>query len=208
MNIVITCALPVEFNEARNQFGLKEITTKKDSPRIGIKDNITIICTGIGKLNTVISLFKYLADNKPGIVIDSGTCGSLCSEIKISDIVVSNNCRDYFNINNPNKLYSYKKETIESLIPSIIVSDYIMASLEESIISDNFKRVLLDKGASLVSWETSSVFAVCDNLGIPYVSIRGVTDMCNGNTYRDFKLNKHEVCKKLYNSVKTICISI
>lgn len=208
MNILITCALPVEFNVARNQLGLRETTNRKDRPRIGIRKNISLIYTGIGKINTAISLYEYLKVSSPHLVIDSGTCGSLRSDIKIGDIIVSNRCLNYFNINNSDKLYSSKKEGIEPILPSIRVDDYIIASIEDSITTDDFKTKLVGNDASVVSWETSSVFAVCDKIGIPCISIRGVTDMCDGYTYKDFKLNKVEVCKKLYNFVKTHCMSI
>lgn len=208
MNILITCPLPLEFNVARNQLGLKEVTAKKDKPRVAKKENITLVCTGIGKINTLLHLYEYLTLNHPDLVIETGTCGSVNPKIGINHIISSYKCMDFFNIGSLNVHYVENKERIESMLEPILLSEYVIASMEKSVVSKEDSYKIADSGADIVTWETSSVFAICNKLNIPVVAIRGVTDMCNNNTFKDFKLNRVEVCKKLYNSVKTLCMSI
>ncbi len=208
MKIVITCALPLEFNEARNQLGLKEITTKSDSPRIALSGGIHLVYTGIGKANTTINLFDYLKAVKPDLVIDSGTCGSLTDNIIPLDIVVSTASIEFYSYNLRGRSFLGDKPIIKALLSEIEISDHLVASIEDSVVSQEHKKKLLDNGASIVTWETSTIFCLCAKFDIPFVSIRGVTDSCNESTHMDFKKNRVEVCKILYNSVKKLCKGI
>lgn len=209
MRILLTCALPTEFNEARNQLSLREITSKKDRPRIAISDNITLLCTGIGKINTLVSLLSYLVENTPDIVIDTGTCGSLVPDISVMDIIISIESIDFYS-----QLFmgeSVKMDNIEeikNILPGINIGSEVVASIESSITNSQERDELSKTGASIVTWETSSVFSFCSKLKIPFLSIRGVTDSCNENTFIEFKAIKVVLCKKLYNSVKMICMGI
>ncbi len=202
MKIVITCSLPSEFNEARNQLGLKEKTLKKDCPRIAQLGDLTLVFTGIGKTNSVLNLLPYLMNFTPELIIDSGTCGSLKDEINPYDIVISSKSIEYYGVDN-------QGETIISENNfSIAKTDNIVASLEQSVTDPDIVKKLQLSGASIVTWETSSIFKIGKKLSVPVVSIRGVTDNCNQDTFADFKKNRVEVCKKLYNSIKTVCIGI
>lgn len=207
MKIVLSCALSTEFNEARNQLSLKEITTKKDLPRIAEKGDLALIYTGIGKVNTVLNLSSYLVKNRPDLVIDTGTCGSLTDNLKPLEIIYSYKAFEYYDIDNRGRLYDNVPRALE-LLPSYYINTNILATVEKSITSEKDRKRLHDGGAVAVTWETSAVFALCEKFNIPAISIRGVTDSCNEDTFKDFKLNGVNVCKKLYNSVKTFVISI
>lgn len=208
MKIIITCALLLEFNEARNQLGLKEITEKSDIPRIAVNGDIHLVYSGIGKVNTVVNLFGYLKNIKPDLVVDSGTCGSLIETLVPLDIVVSTESIEFFSYNLRGHNFSCNKSGIRDIIPGIVIDDYIVASIEDSVITPEHKKKLLDNGTSVVTWETSAIFSLCNKLQVPFVSIRGVTDSCNEHTHQDFKINRKELCKKIYNSIKMLCKGI
>lgn len=211
MNVLISCALPSEFNEARNQIGLKEITTKKDRPRIAHSKKITLICTGIGKINSLISLQSVISrlENPPDIIIDTGTCGALDEEHSIFDIVTTAKAIDFYNVEVIGSPYiNNQLEKLNLLLPELTIGNEIIGSIETSIVLKSDKNKLLDNEVNIVTWETSSVFALAKKLDIPFFSIRVVTDKCDENTFRDFKANCSTGCKKLYNHVKNICKGI
>ncbi|MGL1894342.1 MAG: hypothetical protein OCD02_22110 [Spirochaetaceae bacterium] len=209
MKIVITCALPVEFNEARNQLGLIEKTTKKEIPRIAARGGLILIYTGIGKNSTILNLYPLIIKENPDLIIDTGTCGSLTGDIPINSIVISNSSIEFFNIDNPNNnTIIGDTYSVKTYIPNIDISELVVASIEKSINSESDVNKLKEKGASIVTWETYSVFSLCKKLDINFVSVRAVTDCCNHSTLMDFKRNKVESCKKLYISVKKLCNGI
>lgn len=207
MRIVLTCALSTEFNEARNQLGLKEFTSKKDLPRIASKGELSLVYTGIGKVNTILNLSDYLISTRPGLVIDTGTCGSLTDALKPLDILYSYKSLEYYDIEKRGKLIN-NIELVTPILPAYYLNKNTVATIEKSICSTTDREKLHGSGAVAVTWETSAVFALCERLSIPALSIRGVTDSCNVDTFKDFKTNGVKVCKKLYNSVKTFIISI
>ncbi len=209
MKILICCALPLEFNEARNQLKLKELTTKKDLPRIASSGNIDLLCTGPGKVNSSVNLYSYLLNNNPDLVIDTGTCGSLSEKIKTMEIVVSGNAIEFFSPEiTGSKIVNNCLEDVKKILPKIIFDDITIATLEDKVNNINIVNKLIKQETSVVTWETSSIFYVCSKLKIPFISIRGVTDSCNENTDIDFKANRIVLCKKLYNYVKNLCIGI
>ncbi|QEN03761.1 hypothetical protein EW093_03280 [Thiospirochaeta perfilievii] len=208
MEIVITCALPFEFNSAKNELGLREETLKGDLPRVAKKDHVTLIYTGLGKVNTLINLYENLLNLKDLVVIDTGTCGSLNNKLHPLDIVTINRSLEFYNYETVGKKYSIKKEGLLTIFNNLEFDDYINASIEDSVSDPKKRNLLVDRGCSVVSWETSSVFEVCNKLKIPCFSKRVITDNCDENTFKDFKNNKSEACKKLYISVKKLCKGI
>lgn len=210
-NILITCPLPLEFNEARNQLGLKEITTKKEHPRIAKGKGIILILSGIGKINSIISVNDILKklENKPDIVIDTGTCGAISKDIKIFDLVTSITAIDYYNIDMKGLLIkNCNIELLNDIIPKLNIGRRVVSSIENSINKEEMRDKLYKKGSDIVTWETSAIFSLCKKENIPFVSIRVVSDNCNQDTYEDFKVNALEGCKKLYNYIKNICSGI
>ncbi|OQY40064.1 MAG: hypothetical protein B6229_02645 [Spirochaetaceae bacterium 4572_7] len=199
---MITCALALEFNEARNQLGLEEITTKKDIPRIAQNRNITLVYTGIGKINSSIHLSKILTQSSFDLVIDSGTCGSLKENIKPFDIVISKKTIDFYNLKQRGTEFNSNYKG------NILSNDTTVGSIESSITTSNSVDMLKNMGVDIVTWESAAIFAVSKNFNTEVISIRGVTDSCNGNTISDFKQNRVKVCKKLYNRIKTFCNSV
>lgn len=207
MKIVLTCALSTEFNEARNQLELREITEKKDLPRIAKKDDLFLVYTGIGKVNTILNLSDFLNKCKPDLVIDTGTCGSLTDNLKPLEVLYSYKSVEFYDIDKRGRLYDNVAKALK-ILPSYFVNKNIIATVEKSISEESDRNHLHNSGAVAVTWETSAVFALCEKLNIPAISIRGVTDSCNADTFKDFKLNGVQVCKKLYSSVKTFVMSV
>lgn len=206
MNIVITTALPPEFNAARNALGLEEYTKKGELPRIAERGNISLILTSMGRDNAYKYLSNLLEKRRVDLVIDTGTCGSLIDDIDIGDIVFSQKVLTF----DSSLQYEDVIESSEPLVNELIGSRKVgcVSSVDKSITATEDRILLRDSGADIVTWETAGVFSAAKKHSIPFFSIRGVTDRCNGETFMDFKKNRVEVCKKLYNSVKILCKGI
>lgn len=208
MKIVIVTALPPEFNVARNELGLKEITNKKDRPRIAEGRDITLVLTGMGRDMAYDNLKVVLENREAHIIIDSGTCGSLVDYLNIGDIVYS---REILDISESLEVQGRVKNIespIENIIENFTGREFVLASVDKNITEEGQRESLKQLGAQVVAWETIGIMNIAKEYGTPALSIRGVTDSCNGETYKDFRGNSLEVCKKLYNSVKILCKGI
>ncbi|MBN2616786.1 MAG: hypothetical protein JXR64_00595 [Spirochaetales bacterium] len=208
MNILITCSLQFEFNEARNQLNLTEITSKKDIPRIAKKENITLLYTGIGKINAMSSLFEHLSKNSYDLVIDTGLAGSLNEKIEVKSIVICNQAIDFFADGYINQKVKFSEEFLKDLYSSIKITNYIVGSIETTVKNGYVKEQLIESEVDIVTWETSSIFKVCNQFNTNCLSIRAISDCCDENTEVSFKENKVELCKILYNYLKILCKSV
>lgn len=205
MKILITCGLKSEYNEARNNLSLRETTIGKTFPRISEGKGLILVWTGIGKVNTAITLLRYIDSFKPDLIIDSGTCGSVSQLYNIKDIVISLESQEFFSISSPNETYSnLTLEEFNYLLNLKVTKTSKIASIEDSIDSDDKRYSLQKYECDCVSWESSTVFKIALQNKIKVISIRGVTDLCNNNTFNDFKKNRLVVCKRVYNYINDV----
>ena len=116
MNILFVIAMKIEFNHLLSKF--KDISETKLGQytiyTINYKEKIIyILYSGVGIINTAISLTKFLNKIKPDIIINAGTSGGHDKSLNVGDIVLA---KEVININSIKTKFKETNEGSDSLI--------------------------------------------------------------------------------------------
>lgn len=160
-------------------------------------------CTGIGKVSTAINTYEALIKEKPDLVLNIGTAGTLrhqvgdiliCSGffdrdlVKISDFGV--NCRLNFS-SELGSMALFEKYQIKNIVST---GDTFQTSQEES-----------GTEGDVFDMEAYAGAQVCKKLGVPYVSIKYVTDIIGQNSIKHWEDKLHEGREGLVEFLKNLC---
>ncbi|MBQ9673229.1 MAG: 5'-methylthioadenosine/adenosylhomocysteine nucleosidase [Ruminococcus sp.] len=206
----IICALKIEVDgliALMPEFNKKTVAGLDFfSGTIDNKDVVLLEC-GIGKVNAAIGTQIMIDYYKPDVIINSGIAGSLSNELKIGDIVISNDCvqhdmngtelgdprgeiwyTDEKRIDIPADKATYEKlyrcckvlDGVNVKIGRIATGDIFIASINKrKFIADAF-------GALCCEMEGGAVGHVCYRNKVPYAVIRSISDDLETNTGADF----------------------
>jgi len=151
-----------------------EITSDKIS-------NLPILITGVGMLNTAINLTKELNNNDYDLVINMGVAGSFSNEIKIGDVVEV--VEDYFSeigfedgdsfseFSNFEIKTKYKVDGRTRLRKVKGITVNTVHGNENSI-----HNIVESLHPDIESMEGSAVFKVCEEMKIPCIQIRSISN--------------------------------
>ena len=151
-----------------------EVTSDKIS-------NLPILITGVGMLNTAINLTKELNNNDYDLVINMGVAGCFSDEIKIGDVVEV--VEDYFSeigFEDGDSFsefsdfeiktkYKVEEKTRLRKVKGITVNT---VHGNENSIHNIVERLHPD----IESMEGSAVFKVCEEMKIPCIQIRSISN--------------------------------
>jgi futalosine hydrolase len=151
-----------------------EVTSDKIS-------NLPILITGVGMLNTAINLTKELNNNDYDLVINMGVAGSFSNEIKIGDVVEV--VEDYFSeigfedgdsfseFSNFEIKTKYKVDGRTRLRKVKGITVNTVHGNENSI-----HNIVESLHPDIESMEGSAVFKVCEEMKIPCIQIRSISN--------------------------------
>lgn len=168
-----------------------------------------VVCCecGIGKVNAAMSTQIMIDLYHPDVIINSGIAGSLSGEIRIGDIVVSDDCvqhdMDGTEMGDPlgqvqfnDELRTYfpaDKATADRLFEACKTIDGInvfrgrIASGDVFISSRDRRQKVVDHfGAIACEMEGAAVGTVCYRNGVPFAILRSISDDWNNNELMDF----------------------
>lgn len=148
---------------------------------------LSMVLTGIGKTNATYNLTKSIGEHRPDLVINIGTVGT--QKLSVGDIVVSQHFidRDY------SKLKDYGvnseiifNEPIVKKIPSIISGK---ESHQKFIVNtgDEFVTEDIQIEGDVVDMESFALAFVCQQMNIPFFSIKYVTDVIGKNSIKEWE---------------------
>ena len=175
---------------------MKEIDAKRKIFESEMKENLIVVAnSGIGKVNSA-SMTEYLINHySPDFVINTGCAGSLRSDVKIMDVVLSTyvTYHDF----TPTRIMEYsvpdegkpkaseKLITIAKKILEEKAQKYFVAPLcsGDSFVTNNKMRDEIQEktGAFAVDMESGSIGHVCRMHEVPFVCIRTISDFADGN---------------------------
>ena len=180
-------------------------------------DKDLIVCkSGIGKVNSA-AMTQYIIDNyKPDLIINSGCAGSLTSNVKIMDVVLSSyvtyhdfsplrimefSTPDNGKIKADNTLIKTATEALKKLE----VDNYFVAAIAsgDSFVTDEVMRDSIKEatGAYAVDMESASIGHISKLNNVPFISIRTISDFADGND--DFEViaayKSSELVKEMIN---------
>ena len=171
----------------------------------------TLAVGGLGKTQFAITT-QFLIDKLPLVnsVLCVGAAGALSEEIKPADIVVGESTIEHdFLSSNKNEvpIFIADPKLLEDLkSPNCVrrghdnygASDRgkffvhfgVIASGDEDIVDSKRALELRSRTQALaVAWEGAGGARACKFNSMPFIEIRGITDLANHNTYDDFKHN-------------------
>jgi adenosylhomocysteine nucleosidase len=158
------------------------------------KPDVAIIVTGIGRKNAEKSLREFLATHSPELVLTSGFAGGLNPDLKHGEVV--------FELIDRRGEFHEPPIEIESGARSVGPSE--SSSLQEKLLAAGAKpakfycadriattvaekkKLRAETGADAVEMESWAIYTVCRERGIPYATVRVISDTANEDLPLDF----------------------
>ena len=204
------CALDIEVEGIIKLMDNREESTyAKITFHKGDIDGREVVCCecGIGKVNAAMSAQIMIDRYAPDVIINSGIAGSLSGDIRIGDIVISDDCVQHdmdgtemgdlpgeIQFNDEKRVeISADKETADKLtsacekLSDIKVFRGRIASGDVFIASHDRRQRIADIfGALACEMEGAAVGCVCYRNGVPFAILRSISDDFKNNELMDF----------------------
>jgi adenosylhomocysteine nucleosidase len=162
MKILVTYAIPQERVEIR------------------FPDCTVIYCeTGIGKVNAILSVVDAVEAHHPDLIVNIGTAGSVDREVDsivICDTFVDRDmkkCKEFG--------VTYHLDFKEELKQIAFIQDWNTSNTCNT--GDSFVTRVIDE-ADAFDMENFAVAALCKRRGIPFVSVKYITDKIGENSVK------------------------
>lgn len=192
-----------------------------------IEDKQVVLAqSGIGKVNAAITATLLINEFKPDLIINTGSAGSVDSELNIGDIIISNKVY-YHDVNatafgyklgqvpSMPEFYETDKELIDlakssieqldlnSIVGEVATGDSFIGSIDQrKVIKSNFPT------ASVVEMEAGAIAQTCYQYNVPIIVTRAVSDLADKEsdvTFEEFLkvacVNSSKIVKLLLNRV-------
>ena len=198
--LLITPVLP-EFHAAREIFGARELSSDgkfRLAEKTGGVKRIRILQSGPGAA-ALVPYKTQLAEFKPDLVIDSGSCGALRENLSPGSILfIGKVCREGGGV-----VKNRMGEGAISLPPDCIRSS-ILETAEPVLTSERRNTLKELSDAVACSMESFLVAEEADALSIDWIGFRIVTDGSNERTAADFKKNIRRFSLDLYADIRLL----
>lgn len=186
------------------------------------KNNIFLIQSGVGKVSASIATMILINLYQPDIIINSGSAGSLVTQLNIGDIILPQKVCYYdvdltefgyaygqipkypkkFKINNIIYKYFYKKklDSISILQKGLIITgdSFINNHSHINILKNKFPLAIA------VDMESAAIAQICYKFNIPCIIIKSISDSSDHNAKINFKKNISIASKNASEYVKYI----
>jgi adenosylhomocysteine nucleosidase len=165
---------------------------------------VSFCCTGIGKVSTAIHVYKAVLKEKPDLAINIGSGGSL--NWQIGDILICSSFidRDLAKISflGVTCLLDFKAELKAA---GILKNHELNATVSTG---DTFLTGKNESGADgdVFDMEAYAGAQVCKDFGIPYISIKYVTDIIGQNSIKHWEDKLLEARENLAAFIRTLRI--
>lgn len=190
MKIGIICAMPIELDYLKNQLQYTSVVLKKQTFYLADygENELVLVVSGVGKVNATVYTQLLIDYFEPNCLLNIGIAGGLHPCLKPLDIVLGDRYSHHDVDKNqmerlfphtsifkadPQLLAKFKKYHKEGIIGC-------MVSGESFIADDNEKtRIIETFDAVAVDMETSAIAHTCFINDMPFLSIRGISDLAN-----------------------------
>lgn len=204
------CALAIEVEGIVNMMDRKEENTVAKitfiKGEIGGREVVCCEC-GVGKVNAAMSTQIMIDLYHPEAIVNSGIAGSLSGNIRIGDIVISDDCvqhdMDGTEMGDlPGEIWFNDEKRIEipadkgiadklyaacMTLPEISVFRGRIASGDVFVAAHDRRQRIADMfGALACEMEGAAVGCVCYRNAVPFAILRSISDDFNNNEFVDF----------------------
>ena len=150
------------------------------------------IQTGIGKTKSAMRLTKHICERKPDLVLNIGTAGTV--QHNVGDIFVVNRFidRDFEVANLPN--VTFEIDGMELLNSNAALKNWLSQQTNAGTCStgDTFVTEISDFQADVVDMEAFAQASVCKEFGVPFLSVKFVTDVIGKNSVMEWESKLEE----------------
>jgi adenosylhomocysteine nucleosidase len=136
------------------------------------KPDVAILITGVGRKNAEKSLREFLATHSPELVLTCGFAGGLNPDLKLGEVV--------FEVQSPESKVQSQLLAAGAKPAKFYCADRIATTTAEK------KKLRVETGADAVEMESWAIHAVCRERGIPYATVRVISDTANEDLPLDF----------------------
>ncbi|WP_017348512.1 5'-methylthioadenosine/S-adenosylhomocysteine nucleosidase [Pantoea sp. A4] len=165
---------------------------------------VALLKSGIGKTSAALGTTLLLQLCKPDVVINTGSAGGLASNLKVGDIVVSDEVRYH---DADVTAFGYEPGQMAGC-PAAFVADKALIEAAEEVIQQlnlNAVRGLVVSGdafingaeplarirktfpqAVAVEMEATAIGHVCHQFGVPFVVVRAISDVADQESHLSF----------------------
>ena len=161
--------------------------------------DVTVTVSGIGKVAAAVSAVLQIEEEKPDIVINSGSAGALSKDLRIGDAVVSTEVAYH---DADLTVFGYRpgqmagcaprftsdvrlvKAALRAALPGRSVRSGLIVSGDQFLSTDSQKEKILSiyPDALMGEMEGAAIAHACTILNVPFLIVRSASDSANGES--------------------------
>ena len=228
--VVFITPIPIEFNAAKEIFGLSESKTVNGCRLCMIeKHGLCIYCllSGPGKTRSAQATTAFIERYAPSLVIDTGTCAGLSPVIAIGDVIISYRCFEFdiggqrFPTRKIKEMelesgFRFLSESVREVLIcragvcaqkcNMRLIEATQAAGEILINSGELKNKLFELFQTAGgNWETAAVFLSSLRASLPALSLRIVSDLGETAAVKEFRSHAKSVARRLFQFIDALC---
>jgi len=165
-------------------------------------------CTGIGAIESAISVTRLIAEYEPERVLFIGTCGALDHTLSVGDIqcvekVISTSVEEL-----KGKAYKPSLEITEWNANYKLPFRGAIVASTPAITKSESGALLLGKIAQVEHLEISGVFAACHRAKVPVGAVLVVANRVGPGAHEEWLANNERVSKELVKAISGFCLAL
>jgi len=196
--------------------------------------NVLLVRTGIGLVNAAGATTSAILATRPepgttgSLLISAGTAGGVSDTIRVGDVVVGG---EYINIDADARAFGYvlgqvprmpatylgDDRAIEALASSSHVADLAPSTVHVGLLASSYAFVTVSRALSIrealpgvlaTDMESSAIAQTAYVHGRPFVSVRGISDLCGPVAADDFLTHVDDAAERSARSVMALLGSL
>lgn len=188
-----------------------------------------LVKSGVGKVNAARTTQILIDNYKVDYVINTGSAGGINEELNIEDIVIADKLIQYdFDITqvgnyekgeiceigkyikSDERLINLCKQTIEEMKDKTFAVKIGTIGTADLFSADPKRGINLRKEFDIecVEMEGAAIAQVCFLDNVPFIAIRGISDVCNGNNKIDFHTFLERASKRAAEILENLILKI
>ncbi|MEX0380936.1 5'-methylthioadenosine/adenosylhomocysteine nucleosidase [Leuconostoc sp. MS02] len=194
-------------NTKTKRHGGTEITTGQYNGH-----EVVLTESGIGKVAAASATTVMIDNFQPDLIVNTGSAGALDSELKIGDEVIGTRVAysdvdvtvfgyEFGQVPNRPLYYEADKQVVEAFEQLATVKEGLIVSGDQFVQDDAKQRILTHfPEAILAEMEAAAVAQVAYQFNTPFIVLRGVSDLADGDSgivFDDYVVEAGKVSAKL-----------
>lgn len=178
--------------------------------------SIALVTCGIGLVNSAVATALAIRDHAPKAVISIGSAGGLGTDVRVGDIIVG---RSYRYADADATAFGYEYGQIPSMPVSFPGDEHLLELVQADTADDTVHIGEIVSGNSFVAgdlatmlqerfpdalaadMESTAIAQVAWGMGVPFLCVRSISDLCTPSANDDFLGNIDTVAQRSADAV-------